>query len=343
VSLRLAVVDDSAFVRKAITRMFVGDERVEVIGSAGSGEELLANLETWQPDVITLDLSMPGIGGLLTLDRVMAIRPTPVVILSTHAGRGAPQTIEALHRGAADFIDKQQYSLLDFQSLKSALVGKILAVTEGGRKADRQPAKRSVCPEPEHREFELVLIGASTGGPPAIEQVLTDLGHRFPVPTLVVQHMPVGFTRAFADRLNVHLPLRVNEARANTELEPGVVYIAPGGQHLRLDCRGEKLFTELSLVPKDVSHRPSVDELFSSVVESLAHRVVAVLLTGMGKDGADAMLRLRRRGAFTIAQDELTSIVWGMPGAAVAVEAAQEVMSLSEIGGRVRDLVATSR
>src|SRR5687767_5576793 len=152
--------------------MLAGEPRIDVVGTAASGEELLANLERWAPDVVTLDLSMPGIGGLVTLDRVMALRPTQVIILSTHAGRGAPQTIEALHRGAADFIDKQQYSLLDFSSLREVLVEKVLAVTgavEGAapKKGRQQPA----LAEPSG-QYDALLIGASTGGPPAIEQVL---------------------------------------------------------------------------------------------------------------------------------------------------------------------------
>jgi two-component system chemotaxis response regulator CheB len=338
--IRLAVVDDSAFVRKAIERMLDSDERIEVVGTASSGEELLANLSRWAPDVVTLDLSMPGIGGLVTLDRVMALRPTPVIILSTHAGRGAPQTIEALHRGAADFIDKQQYSLLDFSALREVLVAKVMAVARAPEPVAPRRATSSAGPDPAG-QYEVLLVGASTGGPPAIEQVLKDLGPDCPVPVLVVQHMPQGFTRAFADRLNAHLPLGVREAEDGMPIEAGRVYIAPGGKHLRMAREGERLACSLSLRPDSLPHRPSVDELFYSAMP-MADRAIAVLLTGMGKDGAEAMRQLAQEGAFTIAQDESTCVVFGMPGAAVTLQAVRQVLPLHRVGSRLRELLATS-
>jgi two-component system chemotaxis response regulator CheB len=340
--LRLAVVDDSAFVRKAIERMMGAEPRIEVVGTASSGEELLANLERWAPDVITLDLSMPGIGGLVTLDRVMAMRPTPVIILSTHAGRGAPQTIEALHRGAADFVDKQEYSLLDFSALRAVLAEKVLAVA-GSFDAATRSAKAAAAPPKElPGSFELLLIGASTGGPPAIEQVLSDLGGDCPVPVLVVQHMPQGFTRAFADRLNSHLPLAVREAEDGMTIEPGRVYIAPGGRHLRISREGDRSSCSLSFKPDNVSHRPAVDELFLSALPE-ASRTMAALLTGMGRDGAEGMRQLAAAGAFTVAQDEATSVVYGMPGAAVTLQAVREILPLPRIGPRLRQLLHETR
>ena len=341
--LRLAVVDDSAFVRKAIERMLAGDPRIEVVGTAASGEELLANLERWAPDVVTLDLTMPGIGGLVTLDRVMALRPTAVIILSTHAGRGAPQTIEALHRGAADFIDKQQYSLLDFSALREVLVEKVLAVAgQAGGGPARRAGTAPELAEPAGR-YEVLLVGASTGGPPAIERVLSDLGADCSVPVLVAQHMPQGFTRAFAERLNTHLPLEVREADAEMPALPGRVYIAPGGRHLRLARDGDRLLCTLSTRPDGAAHRPSVDELFLSALAAVGPRCLAVLLTGMGRDGAEGMRQLARAGAFTVAQDEASSVVFGMPGAAVALQGAREVLTLSRIGGRLREVLERSR
>jgi two-component system chemotaxis response regulator CheB len=333
---RLAVVDDSTFVRKAIERMLGAEPRIEVVGTAASGEELLANLERWAPDVITLDLSMPGIGGLVTLDRVMALRPTPVIILSTHAGRGAPQTIEALHRGASDFVDKQEYSLLDFSALRAVLVDKVLAVA-GGQAPERAAKATTPSGDDPPGTFEVLLIGASTGGPPAIEQVLQDLGGECPVPVLVVQHMPQGFTRAFADRLNAHLPLEVREAEDGMVLAAGRVYIAPGGRHLRMSWESARVTCSLSLKPDNVAHRPAVDELFLSALPA-APRAAVALLTGMGKDGAEGMRQLAERGAFTVAQDESTSVVYGMPGAAVNLQAVREVLPLGRIGPRFRAL-----
>lgn len=347
--IRLAVVDDSSFVRKALERMLRDEARIEVVGTAVSGEELLANLEPWDPDVITLDLSMPGIGGLVTLDRVMGIRPTPVIILSTHAGKGAPQTIEALHRGAADFIDKQRYSLLDFSALREVLVEKIMAVTrkrgepEVRRAPERKPsgtppAETVMVEMAEPPRFEVLLIGASTGGPPAIERLLGDLGGDCPVPVQIVQHMPVGFTRAFAERLNVHLPLEVHEVGDRETLHPNRVYIAPAGHHVKLGKEGKRLVAALSLEPEDSIHRPSVDELFRSAHDCLGPRIAAVLLTGMGRDGAEGLAALARAGAYTVAQQEASCVVYGMPRAAVALGGAREVLPLEEIGPRIRGL-----
>lgn len=348
-AVRLAVVDDSTFVRKAIERMMVTESGIEVVGTASSGEELLANLERWAPDVITLDLSMPGIGGLMTLDRVMAVRPTPIIILSTHAGRGAPQTIEALHRGAADFIDKQQYSLLDFHALREVLAERILAVTGAAAPAAPRREPRTASPPPPTvpvptstlpETMEALLIGASTGGPPAIEQVLKDLGSSWQIPVLVVQHMPAGFTRAFAERLNSHLSLEVHEAEDGAPLGSNSVVIGPAGLHLRLARQRGRLVVRLGERPEAVAHRPSVDVLFESALGAVGGRVAAVLLTGMGRDGATAMRELAKAGAFTVAQDQRTSVVYGMPGAAVALQAVREVLPLERIGPRLQEVAA---
>jgi two-component system, chemotaxis family, protein-glutamate methylesterase/glutaminase len=336
--IRVAVADDSSFLRRAVARMLAGETGIELVGSASRGEELLDNLDRWRPDAIILDLSMPGIGGLATLDEIMIRRPVPVVILSTYSRKGAPQTIEALHRGAVDFLDKQQFSLVDFEALRQALVGKIREVT-APRTAGTKPAPPSArrVPVEERQSPEVVLIGASTGGPPAIERILRDLGGDVPVPILVVQHMPAGFTRAFAERLNIQLPLDVREPVDGEPLQPATVYIAPGGFHLRLAPVRDRLVAAVGTEPEDAPHRPSVDVLFASVADVGAH-AVAVLLTGMGQDGASGMARLAARGALTIAQDEATSIIFGMPRAAAAIGGVREMLPLPEIGARLRRL-----
>ncbi|HEX6862989.1 MAG TPA: chemotaxis-specific protein-glutamate methyltransferase CheB, partial [Thermoanaerobaculia bacterium] len=300
-------------------------------------------------DAVILDLSMPGLSGLETLDAIMARRPTPVIILSTHSKKGAPQTIEALHRGAMDFIDKQQYSLVDFDALRTVLTEKIREVT--GRpvpvpRADERPAPAPPPPaapsEAPNGRPALVLIGASTGGPPALEAILRSLGDDLPVPVVVVQHMPPGFTRAFAERLNGHLPFEVHEAADGEPLVPGRVLIAPGGIHLRIGERNGRLHAFLSTEPERALHRPSVDVLFSSAGEAAQGKVVAVLLTGMGHDGAQGMAELARSGAYTIAQDEATSVIYGMPRAAVAAGGVKEVLPLPGIGARLKQLFMNS-
>lgn len=338
--VRLVVVDDSSFVRQAVARMMVDVETIEVVGAAASGEELLSRWDDWNPDVVTLDLSMPGMGGLMTLDQIVARGGPPVIILSTHSGLGAPQTIEALHRGAADFIDKQEYSLLDFSTLGKVLEERVLAVSRGHHREaveERDLVHRS--PEP-IRDFEVLVIGASTGGPPAIEQVLVDLGKWCPVPVLVVQHMPVGFIGAFADRLNSRLPLGVFEAQEGARLDPRTVHIGPTGRHLQIVRRAGGLEASLTLRPHDAMHRPSVDVLFQSACDVTGTKTLAVLLTGMGRDGARGMKSLASVGARTLAQDETTCVVFGMPRAAIEIGAVQEVHPLDRIGSRVRDLLA---
>ncbi len=337
-SIRLAVVDDSVFVRKAICRLFQGDERFTVVGAASCGEELLEHLEAWNPTAVTLDLSMPGMGGLATLDELLRRRRLPVIILSAHTSQEAPLTIEALSRGAVDFVDKQQFSLVDFDALRSVLTEKLLTIA-GTRRSAEPPLLVPVVPSPMPAtgSHDILLIGASTGGPPAIEQVLRDLGTpSFPI--AIVQHMPPGFTAAFADRLNAHLPMDVCEASHGARFVPGVAYIAPAGMHLKLKKDGEEMFTTLSRYPDSTTHCPSVNVLFESA-EAFGERCVAVLLTGMGDDGANGLLKLASAGALTVVQDEATSVVYGMPRAAVALNAAREQLPLPSIGKRVIELL----
>ena len=342
--VRLVIVDDALFIREGLTRLLDHNDQIEVVGRAATGEELLARLDEWQPDVVTLDLNMPGMGGLETLDRLMVIRPMPVIILSTHSGEGAPVTVEALSRGAVDFIDKEAYSLIDFEALRNVLVEKILHV--GGAKAvaaegdASEPAAQRVFVADVDRAYDLIVIGASTGGPRAIEGVLRGLGPSLRVPIVIVQHMPAGFTKAFAERLDRTLPLRVSEGHNDVVLESGQVIIAPAGKHVRIAARGGALRIRLDRDAAGQRHVPSVDVLFHSAARAVGARTIAVLLTGMGADGADGMAALHEAGAHTIAQDEATSIVYGMPRAAVMRRAAVDVVPLEDIGPRLGDLLA---
>ena len=386
--IRVAVVDDSTFIRKAILRMLEDEPEIEVVGSAGSGEELLTHLERWRPDVVTLDLDMPGMGGLETLDHIQALRPTPVIILSTHSGEGAPQTIEALHRGATDFIDKQRYSLVDFEALRTVLVEKIFEVTgkdPGGRTPEGRPpegrtprdtaaaepvpdvastpvapaAKQARAPAPRRRprksrtprpqsdqarggdtpgKYRLIVIGASTGGPPILQEILERMGDAIPIPVLIVQHMPIGFTSAFAERLNTYLPLQVREAHAGERLLANTVYIATAGSHLRVRSHNDVLVAEIGRHREKLMHVPSIDVLFDSAAKAAGERTIAALLTGMGSDGARGLAALKAAGAYTLVQDEASCVVFGMPRAAMALNAVTEVATPSMLGRRLRQL-----
>jgi len=340
---RIAVADDSSFIRQALARLLAGEPTLEIVGLAASGEELLQRFDEWQPDAVVLDLSMPGIGGLRTLDALLAHRRLPVLILSTHSRRGAPQTIEALHRGATDFVDKQQYSLVDFEALRQVLVEKLHQIlAAGGAAGGGEGDLGAGPPDPGQPAagIELVVLGASTGGPPAIERILGDLGAAPPVPVAIVQHMPPAFTRSFAERLDARLPLRVREAADHERLLPGVVYIAPGGLHLAVERTHETLRAVLSAEPEMARHRPSVDVLFTSAAAATGGRLVAALLTGMGFDGAAAMADLARAGVHTIAQDRASSVIFGMPRAAIEAGSAREVLALERIGPRLLELLA---
>lgn len=363
--IRLALVDDSIFVRNSVARLFVDHDQIDLVGVASCGEELFENWSRWQPEVILLDLFMPGMGGMQTLDRIVANYRARVILFSTHSSKDAAITLEALDRGAADYIDKQQFSLADFERLRSALIDKICAVT--GHKIDsprslalehrraKQIAPTEVAvPEvtkriatvpflPDSFQCRLVVLGASTGGPPALRKVLADLGSEISVPVAVVQHMGNPFLETFAQRLNDHVSARVCLASHGEELLPGYVYLAPADFHFKIKAEEEKIFAVLSEEPTDLIHCPSVDMLFASAAEALGSSVTAALLTGMGRDGAQGMRKLAEAGAYTIAQNAETCVVYGMPRAAVELQAAKEVLPLDAIGARIQNLMQESR
>lgn len=351
--VRVAIADDSAFIRKALVRILEADPRLAVVGTATCGEELLDQLDEWSPDVISLDLSMPGIGGLRTLDRIMEQRPTPVIILSTHAREDAPLTIEALHRGAVDFIDKQRYSLVDFQSLSRILIERILEISgknnhlevtaaekpSRARDSEKPPAQESNLETCKSSSHDLLIIAASTGGPMAIQTVLEGLAPRPPVPVVLIQHMPPDFTGAFAERLNNHLPFAVRHASDGELLLNGTAYVAPGGHQLRFKKTRLGLVAVVTEDSMSRKHSPSADVTFISAAETLGSRVLATILTGMGKDGAHGLEELTRRGAHAVAQDRSSSIVYGMPKAAIERCGVADILSLPEIGPRLSELL----
>lgn len=356
--LRILVVDDSRIFRDALETALRGRAGVRVVGSVWSGEKAVEFVRRSPPDLVTLDLNMPGRGGLETLSEIQTInasRPgqpaVGVLLVSALTERGAAVTVEGLERGAFDFIrkpdgpDEQSNAAL----LQQQLLEKIgLFEQKRGRRGGAADAPRvpSVVP-PTHRtgRFYAVAIGASTGGPEALVRLLPVLTNKASVPVFIVQHFPAGMTRYFAESLEKKCEYRVVEASDGDVVQPRTVYIAPGGRHMIVRRHEQQIVIGLNDQPPENGCRPSVDVLFRSVASAYSQAVVAVVLTGMGCDGAKGLGPLKRNGAYVIAQDEATSVVWGMPGAAVASQQVDEVLPLDRIGSAVASLLesATTR
>lgn len=330
--VRVFLVDDSSFIRKALTRLLSAQPGIQVVGEAASGREAVEKIPVVNPDLVTLDVAMPGLNGLDTLRALLAWRPSlPVIMLSAHTREGAEATLDALAIGAVDFLDKTGFGLMDLDGLVRELVDRIMVW--GPDRAARRPAPATSIPRagPEGRldtsHCELCVIGASTGGPAAIQAILERLPAAFPIPIALVQHMPVGFTRPFAERLDTVCRLRVVEAADGEALTPGKAVIATAGQHLRLS---RKLTARLSPEPAS-RHVPSVDVLMKSANDVRPGRVLGVLLTGMGEDGADGMSLIRAQGGVTLAESEASCAVFGMPRAAQLRGGVDLMLSLPEI------------
>lgn len=311
--IRVFVVDDSAFVRKALTRILSMDPQLRVVGEARNAEDALARIPALNPDVVTLDVQMEGLDGLQLLRALLAWRPTlPVIMLSAHTREGASATAEALALGAVGVIDKSAFSPMDLDGLGRHTIETIRLCRDLKPRADAaKPTKASHLPDLSH--CEVLVIGASTGGPPALQKVLEHLPASYPLPILIAQHMPPGFTDAFARRLNTLCRIQVREGAENDTVRAGTALIAPAGKHMRLTRKGTIV---LSDEPQGEPHRPSVNVLMTSVAVARPGRVLGVLLTGMGDDGAEAMCLVKAQGGVTLAESEESCVVYGMSRAA---------------------------
>ncbi|MEW6321017.1 MAG: chemotaxis response regulator protein-glutamate methylesterase [Acidobacteriota bacterium] len=332
---RVLIVDDSAVVRKLLGDALDREPDIEVVGGAADPFAARDMILRWRPDVITLDVEMPRMDGLTFLRKLMAHHPLPVIIISSVTTRGSAASIEALRAGAVDVIAKPE-GLASLGRVTERLKQRIRELRTSPpvrfRAVDTGPTRTAgairLAGRPTPRG--LLVIGASTGGPQAIEALLTRLPADVP-PTLIVQHMPAQFTATFAARLDGVCPMRVVEATDGTALARGTVYVAPGDAHLLVEADGLRLRAAVRTGPPVHHQRPAVDVLFHSAARLDAVPVVGVLLTGMGADGADGLLALRRKGAETIAQDEQSSIVFGMPREAIALGAAGHVATLLQM------------
>jgi two-component system chemotaxis response regulator CheB len=336
--IRVLVVDDSALMRKLIPQLLERDSSIHVVGTAMDGEFALKKIEELKPDAITLDLEMPRMDGIETLRQIMRQQQVPVVVVSAHTREGASTTFKALHMGAFDFVAKPVNVLGEGMSeIGTELIAKIKAAVSSPflrrpalswtSKAQPKP-QRSGVPGPASK---VVAIGISTGGPNSLEYMLSHLPADFPAAILVVQHMPAGFTETFAKRLNESCLLEVKEAQSGDLLSAGRVLVCPGDRHMRVRRMPLGDVVVLSDDPKVNGHRPSVDVLFRSVGPEFGADAVGLLMTGMGEDGAEGLGAMKSHGALTIAQDEASSVVFGMPRAAIERGFATRVVSLDAL------------
>ena len=334
--IRVLIVDDSAFMRKALSIMLEGDPEIEVVGTARDGLEAIEKVRELKPDIVTLDVEMPRMDGLTALRRIMREHPVPVIMVSSLTQEGAQATIEALEAGAVDFIPKQHsYVSIEISRIRAELLEKIKTIA---RTRPLPTRRRSAAPDAEalpafrFREARAIAIGVSTGGPRALQQVIPTLPADLPVPVLIVQHMPPHFTRSLAERLNSLSPLTVVEAEEGMSLEPGRVFLAPGGRHLVLERRNGHTPLIRTPVEPATLHRPSVDVMFQSVCQIFGGKVLAVVMTGMGRDGLEGARLIKQHGGKVITQDEATCVVYGMPRAVAEAGLSDAVLPLEQIG-----------
>jgi two-component system chemotaxis response regulator CheB len=336
--IRVLVADGSAFMRTALTRMIEADPALRVSGTARTGLEALEKISTLQPDVVTLDVEMPGLNGLETLQRIMREHPRPVIMVSSLTQEGAETTLEALGIGAFDYVPKHlSHVSLEIAEIKDGLVSKIKAAAEAGRRRPMARVTRAaMAPAPLRAaprvRAGVVALGTSTGGPKALQEILPLLPADLPVGVLIVQHMPEGFTGPLARRLDGLCKVSVREATHDELIEPGVVYLAPAGQHMTVARRTpSKVVIRLSHSPENTLHMPSVDVMMLSVAEVFRALCLGVIMTGMGADGVEGMRAIRQHGGLTVGQDELSCTVYGMPRACAQAGLLQRVVSLPQI------------
>jgi two-component system chemotaxis response regulator CheB len=349
--VRVLIVDDSGFFRRRIKEILDADPRLQVIGEAKDGVEAVNKTKELDPDVVTMDIEMPVMDGITAVREIMKQHPAPILMFSSLTTEGAQATLDAMEAGALDFLPKRLEEISGnrdeaLRQLRSKvfLIGAKGKSAKAGRTrpapaARPAPGARPSEPPPERvprgqirEQYDLVAIGTSTGGPVALQEVLTKLPGNFPVPIILVQHMPGTFTPAFAKRLDQLCNIRVKEAEQGDELQNGWAYLAPGGRQMEIHKKGGKLTIEVNDGDPALNYRPSVDVTFHSVARTLPGRALAIILTGMGADGREGARALKAGGAHVWAQNEATCVVYGMPASIVEAGLADRILPLSEVG-----------
>ncbi|MDQ0203758.1 protein-glutamate methylesterase/protein-glutamine glutaminase [Pectinatus haikarae] len=343
--IRVLIADDSSFMRKILSDLFALDNRFEVAGTAINGKDAIEKVLKLKPDVLTLDVNMPLMDGLQALEVIMKECPLPVVMISSLTRSGAEETIKALELGAVDFINKTGGSISRIDTISDEITGKCYAAARANlqsviRYTEHNKVGRSL-PESFFSAVslgKLIAIGTSTGGPKALQQVITRLPADLPCGVVIVQHMPPGFTKSLAERLNQLSAVSVKEAEDGERIKPAHVYIAPGNYHMRVRYDTAGGIISLNQDPPIGNHRPSVNALFESVVP-FGRKLVSVILTGMGNDGMHGMENIKKVNGYIIAEDKSTSVVYGMPKAVIDLGIADEVLPIDKIADAIVNAV----
>ncbi len=341
--IKVLVVDDSALMRSMIKDILEADPSLQVVGTACDAYDARDKIKTLKPDVLTLDVEMPKMDGIQFLRNLMKLHPMPVVMISTLTTQGANTTLDALSIGAIDFISKPgSDSIHSLDDYSEDIIRKVKIASKANINSLAMPSHKAVTTSntpPQSKTLfstqgKMVAIGSSTGGTEALKEVLSRLPANMPS-VVITQHIPEAFSKSFSQRMDTICAMTVCEAEDGQEILSGHVYIAPGNRHLKVRKQGARLYCELDDGPSVNRHKPSVEVMLNSVITNIGRNAIGVMLTGMGDDGADAMKKLRDAGAYTYAQDEATSVVWGMPGQAVKRGAIDEVVPLEEISEKI--------
>jgi two-component system, chemotaxis family, protein-glutamate methylesterase/glutaminase len=335
--IKVLVVDDSSFFRRRITEFLSADPDIEVIAQAVDGMDAIEKTNQLNPDVITMDIEMPRLDGISAVKKIRETKSTPILMFSSLTHDGAKATFEALDAGASDFLPKKFEDIATEKSeaiktLCERVISLARKKTNAGTTKIKIPVSLRLSSSVSSKGYQLAVIGASTGGPIAVEKVLKTLPGNYSLPLLLIQHMPASFTGAFAERLDKICAIKVKEAEDGDQLQAGTAYIAPGGRQMCLKKNGRGNIISIEDEPAATTYKPSVDITFNSIAEAYRGRVLAIVLTGMGSDGCNGARMLREKGATVWAQDEASCVVYGMPMAVVKEKLADKIMSVDEIG-----------
>ena len=342
--IKVLVVDDSFFMRKLISDMLSSDPDIKIIDTAKDGEEAVNKAAKLRPNVVIMDVEMPKMDGLTALRHIMSENPMPVVMLTAMDKIGSDLAVKSFGYGAVDFVSKPSKPIsLDIDKVRDELISKIKAVAEVNVKKMEFGTVKKVLIEkmfvPPPAKKEVLVIGGSTGGSRALSEILPKLHQNFPLAVLIVQHMLKGFTQPFAERLNLQGSIEIREAEDGDPVKPGLALLAPAGQHMVVKREDEKVVVRLNRGALVNNLRPSIDVLMKSAVEIYGGRVIGVLLSGMGKDGAEGLRAIKDRGGRTIVQDESTSVIFGMQKAAVELGCVDSVVHLNEIATKIMEVL----